>query len=291
MTENVNEATFLYPWFGEPSMAHAKGQKGVSCNPYQRGLRETMTIQVRACALSDVAAMRDQYRNEMNCQIVHDSIHARAGWSKEYLLEMKGNAVGYGSLAVAGPWTETHTLYEFYVIEERRQQLFALFEALLANCNALKIETQTNDALLTVMLNTYARNIQAEAILFRDGFETALQPEGASFRARTAKDVEQLKALELDDGAGWVVAWNGEIAGAGGVLYHYNRPYGDVYMKIAESFRRKGFGAYLVQELKRECRDSGSAPAARCNVRNEASRKTLQKAGFVPCGNLVSGEL
>ena len=35
----------------------------------------------------------------------------------------------------------------------------------------------------------------------------------------------------------------------------------------------------------------GSVPAARCNIGNLASRKTLQKAGFVPCGNLVAGDL
>jgi GNAT superfamily N-acetyltransferase len=97
--------------------------------------------------------------------------------------------------------------------------------------------------------------------------------------------------LELDDGAGWVVTLNGAIAGAGGVLYHYNRPYGDIYMKIAEPFRRRGLGAYLVQELKAACRAGGSVPAARCNIANRASRRTLQKAGFVPCGNLIAGDL
>jgi RimJ/RimL family protein N-acetyltransferase len=97
--------------------------------------------------------------------------------------------------------------------------------------------------------------------------------------------------LDLDDAAGWVVTLNGEIAGAGGVLYHYNRPYGDIYMKIAEPFRGRGLGAYLVQELKTACRAGGSVPAARCNIGNLASRRTLQKAGFVPCGNLVTGDL
>jgi hypothetical protein len=46
-------------------------------------------------------------------------------------------------------------------------------------------------------------------------------------------------------------------------------------------------GAYLVQELKAVC----SLPAAPCNVQNLPSRKTLQKAGFVPCGNIVVGDL
>jgi GNAT superfamily N-acetyltransferase len=75
------------------------------------------------------------------------------------------------------------------------------------------------------------------------------------------------------------------------ILYHYNRPYGDIYMGIAESFRRKGLGAYLVQELKAVCRKEGTTPAARCNVTNLPSRKTLQKAGFIPCGNIITADL
>jgi GNAT superfamily N-acetyltransferase len=62
-------------------------------------------------------------------------------------------------------------------------------------------------------------------------------------------------------------------------------------MKIAEPFQRRGLGAYLVQQLKAACRANGRIPAARCNVQNLASRKTLQRAGFVPCGNILAGDL
>ena len=95
----------------------------------------------------------------------------------------------------------------------------------------------------------------------------------------------------MDEGAGWVVTLNNEIAGAGGVLYHYNRPYGDVYMAVAEPFRRLGLGAYLVQELKAVCKTGGSVPSARCNVDNLPSRRTLQKSGFIPCGTLIAGDI
>src|ERR1022692_3123677 len=40
----------------------------------------------------------------MNCQIVHDSIHRRPGWTREYALELDGATVGFGSVAIAGPW-------------------------------------------------------------------------------------------------------------------------------------------------------------------------------------------
>ena len=81
------------------------------------------------------------------------------------------------------------------------------------------------------------------------------------------------------------------VVANGGILYHYNRPYGDIYMEVAEAYRRRGIGSYFVQELKRICYEGGSIPCARCNPDNTASRKTLQKAGFVPYALLLNATL
>jgi hypothetical protein len=35
----------------------------------------------------------------------------------------------------------------------------------------------------------------------------------------------------------------------------------------------------------------GAIPGARCNPGNIASRKTLQKAGFVPCAHILDGTI
>ncbi len=66
------------------------------------------------------------YRLEMSCQIIHDSIHERLGWSDEYMLFAAGTAAGYGSVAVGGPWTGKPTVYEFYVARHHRLRLFEL---------------------------------------------------------------------------------------------------------------------------------------------------------------------
>jgi GNAT superfamily N-acetyltransferase len=250
-----------------------------------------MAIDVRVSELDEIQRMRNNYRQEMNCQITHDSIHVRPGWTREFVLESTGVPMGYGSVAVAGPWRDNPALYEFYVEHEHRARTFDLFAKLLAVCGAKTIETQTNAQMLTVMLHTFTRNVRAESILFEDAFQTSYAPDGAGFRAAMSEDVEELRRQGLDDGAAWIVTMNGGIAGAGGVLYHYNRPYGDLYMKIGESFRLKGLGTYLIQEMKKVCRTNGDVPAARCNVNNLPSRGTLQKAGFIPCGNIVVGDL
>jgi len=108
---------------------------------------------------------------------------------------------------------------------------------------------------------------------------TAYQAPGAVLRKREPEGDWML--LEV----------GGEVAATGGILYHYNRPYGDIWMEVADTFRGRGFGTYLVQELKRICYEGGSVPCARCNTGNVASRKTLQKAGFVPCAHILVGKL
>lgn len=74
-------------------------------------------------------------------------------------------------------------------------------------------------------------------------------------------------------------------------MFHYNRPCRDIYMEITEQYRRRGLGAYFVQELKRVANGMGGIPAARCNVNNVAWRKTLQEAGLVPFAHIVVGAI
>jgi len=103
-----------------------------------------MSILVSICGPNQISSLREEYREEMRCQIIHDSIHERPGWSVEYVLEMDCAVVGYGSVAIGGPWTTAHSLYEFYVKRGSRQHIFDLFAGLRLKSQVGKIETQTN---------------------------------------------------------------------------------------------------------------------------------------------------
>ncbi|HEY7116858.1 MAG TPA: GNAT family N-acetyltransferase [Tepidisphaeraceae bacterium] len=251
-----------------------------------------MSIRVEPVDLAAIRPMRAIYRQEMDCQVIHDSIHPRPGWSLEYQLRIDGAVAGYGSIAVAGPWKDKPTVYEFFVLPEFRSRAFDLFEALLAATSPVAIETQSNGDPLAVMIHVYGRGVESESILFHDRLTTALPPPpGARFRRATAEDKLEGVDPEQFDTHGVIEMEDGTVAASGGILFHYNPPYGDIYMDVRDAFRRRGFGSYLVQELKRVAREHGNIPAARCGVNNVASRKTLQKAGFVPCGHILTGSL
>ena len=232
---------------------------------------------------------RARYREEMNCQIVHDSIHGRPGWTLTYLLQLGGRDAGFGSVAVAGPWTDKPTLFEFYVLPEHRTRAFDLFEALLEVAIPQFMEIQSNDLLLSAMFHAYARDVASEKIVFRDHSATALTAPGATLRCVTSDEDTRRRIDERQGGPEWRLEVDGQPAGNGGILFHYNRPYGDLYMEVSEPFRRRGLGAFVVQELKRFAYELGAIPGARCSPTNVASRRTLQKAGFIPFAHMLTG--
>ena len=240
-----------------------------------------MDIAVRRAEYADVEALRDLYRQELNCQIRHDSMVPR-GLADPYVILVEGRVAGYG--AVMNKYDKGR-LTEFYTLPHVRSIALRMFRELLTASQATQIEAQTNNPLMLMMLYDCGQNITSESILFHDAFLTDLPCPKGVFRHVTAADHGSA------GDAPWVIEADGAIVATGGFLCHYNPPYGDVYMEVVESARRQGFGSYLVQELKRVCYEAGKKPAARCHPTNVGSRRTLEKAGFLPCGRVLVGEV
>jgi hypothetical protein len=85
-----------------------------------------------------------------------------------------------------------------------------------------------------------------------------------------------------------LIEHDGAIVATGGIATHYNPPYSDLSMEVALPFRRRGYGSFLIQELKYE---EGRIPATRCDATKVASRRSFQKAGLLPCARILSGVL
>jgi len=238
-----------------------------------------MRIRVEATEYARVETMRQLFRQEAGCQIIHDSALWR-GLADPWLLFVDDAPAGY-----AGIWNRFHVgrVMEFFVIPTRRAETLELFRALVEASDATHLEAQTNLPAMAGLFYDCVPDPRAENILFADAFTTQLPPPDALLRPAAAED-------ERPD-AQWVVETGGRVVAAGGVLSHYNPPYGDIYMEVVDPQRRRGLGAWLVQELKRICWESGRRPGARCAPTNVASRRTLQRAGFLPCGRLLAGPI
>jgi GNAT superfamily N-acetyltransferase len=250
-----------------------------------------MTIDVSPVPLEEILPLRELYRQEMNCQIVHDSL-PRRGFGNLFLLRRDGRIAGYGF--VMGYLGEPKDMIqEFYVLPAYRGSALALFRRLIEASLARRIEAQTNDTLLTLMLYDFATEIRSDRVVFRDAQTTSLAAPapGARLREVTEADKERMFEHRVEPVGEWLLESGSAIVGTGGFATHYNPPYGDIYMEVDEPYRRRGFGSYLIQELKRVCYEAGRIPAARCDVSNTGSRAALQKAGLFPCARLLSGVL
>jgi GNAT superfamily N-acetyltransferase len=244
-----------------------------------------MKIQVHRAEYADVEAMRELYRQELNCQIVHDSFLAR-GLADPFLIQVNGRVGGYG--AVSNKHDKGRAM-EFYTFPEVRGIALPMFREFLITSQATHIEAQTNAPLMLLMLFDCATNIAPEKVLFHDAFTTHLVCPNGVFRKSTAEDSASVFSPQYEPIGDWVIEAEGRIVATGGFLCHYNPPYGDIYMEVVQPARRQGFGSYLIQELKRICYEAGKKPAARCDTTNLASRRTLERAGLLPCGHLLAG--
>lgn len=249
-----------------------------------------MDLEVTLVPAETVRPLRELHRREMNCQIIHDSWLGR-GWMDPYLLRIDGRIVGYGLVGDVRAERKDN-IHEFFVQPQHRGAALPLFRRLIETSGATRIESQSNDRLLTLMLYDCAANIESHVVLFHDALTTHLAVPGATFRKFDPdRDAGRVLGREADEPDEWLIEADGEIVAAGGLLFHYNPPFGDIYMEVAEGRRRQGYGSFLVQELKRAAYEMGKVPAARCNAVNAASRATLQKAGMLPCGRMLAGTI
>jgi GNAT superfamily N-acetyltransferase len=243
-----------------------------------------MELQVTKAGLKEISALRMLFLHEGNFQFTYDKCHLH-GWADTYLFIADGNKAGYGSVWGKDRREDRDSIFEFYILEPYRKLSGDFFLKFHAASGASHIECQSNDMLLTSLLYEHSQNISAEAILFEDYFQTQFVMPSVVF-----------EKIPRDESTGkydhpCVLKHHDEILASGGLMLNYNLPYADLYYDVNEQHRRKGLGVFMVQELKKEAYRIGRVPAARCNIRNNASRLTLLKAGFRVCGWRIQGRL
>ncbi len=250
-----------------------------------------MKINCERCEWPVVEPLREAYRAEMLCQVLHDSLHRRPGWVEWYRLSVSDVLAGYGAVAVAGPWINVRALFEIYVLPRYKPMLLPLGEELIQASKADQMLVQTNDRTLAVLMEQFGHEPVADKIVFASGTKTNWPNPGAIFRRRIEGEQPAIFAHEWEPVGDWVLEVAGEIVATGGYLTHYNPPFVDLYMEVREDMRRRGLGSYLLQEIRRVAEENRLVVCARCNIDNVASMKTLARAGLVPCAHRITAKI
>jgi GNAT superfamily N-acetyltransferase len=247
-----------------------------------------MQLNAIKTSLQEILLLRNLFLQENNFQIRYNAQHER-GWSDSYLITYKEEQIGYGSVAGKDNISDRDSIFEFYIIPSFRNFASLAFLELIHASQASYIICQSNDLLLSSMMFEFAQNINADTVLLQEDFTSSISIENIIFRKRNDNDVVfEHKAEPVGD---YVLELNKEVVATGGFLLHYNMPFADLYMEVKEDCRRKGFGSYLIQEIKEQCYLAGRVPAARTGLDNIASRKTLIKAGFKIAGFMLVGSI
>ena len=243
-----------------------------------------MEITISKTGVSDLTELRALFLQENNFQFIHNKCHDY-GWADTYLFTIDGVKAGYGSVWGQNRREDRDTIFEFYLLKPYRKLAELVFPEFVEVSGVAFLECQTNDLLLSSMIYRFSENIHAESILFEESFQSNLYIPGVAFRKKMATD-------KLDEDSGdYLLLCNDSVVADGGLMLNYNLPFADIYMRVKEDERQKGYGSLIVQELKKAAYHMGRVPAARCHIKNYISRLTLMKAGFKACGFLLFGIL
>ena len=236
---------------------------------------------IRPASLAEISGLREEFLRRAGCQVVRFARLPR-GFASPFLVEVGTEMVAYGAIQME---ESRAALIEFFATQE--PILHA--ESLLRAANVQDIEAQTNRFGMMALLDHFCSHRTPGPQLFSDSRDPGLRVEGAIFRARNPQD--EIFTHTREPEGDWVIEFEGKVVATGGYFTHYNPPYADLYMEVEPRFRRRGLGSFLIQELRRLCRQKGLTPAARCDPNNEASARCLVRGGMERCGQLVTGQV
>lgn len=247
-----------------------------------------MKLSVIRANVEQILPLRRLFLQENNFQIRYNAVHER-NWSDSYIIMDNAEEIGYGSVLGKENLKDRDSIFEFYIVPPFRNLAHPAFEQFIHASKATFIACQSNDLLLSSLLFQFGQNINADTVLLGENFESLLHIDNAVFRTRSDHDIIfEHKAEPVGD---YIVEFNNEIVATGGFFLHYNMPFADLYMEVRKDHRKKGFGSFLIQEIKKQCYLAGRLPAARTGIDNIASKATLIKAGFQVRGFMLSGTI
>ncbi|MEP6927781.1 MAG: GNAT family N-acetyltransferase [Ginsengibacter sp.] len=247
-----------------------------------------MTINAIKTNLPEILPLRNLFLQENNFQIRYNAQHER-GWSDSYLIMHNEERIGYGSVMENENSNVRDSIFEFYIIPSFRNLAPLAFLELIHASKSSYIICQSNDLLLLLLLFQFGENINADTILLEESFTSSMHFDNLIFRKRNDNDI--VFEHKAEPVGSFVLEFNNEIVATGGFLLHYNLPFADLYMEVREDCRRKGFGSFLIQKIKKQCYLAGRVPAARTGLDNIASRATLIKAGFKVAGFMLLAKI
>lgn len=241
--------------------------------------------------LGEVGPLRDAYFGSLRGPQeawLEEQVHVRD--NDFHVLTHDGRRIGYCCVD-----RSNRLLLQFCVAQEFSSVAVGAFELLLTELGVTRAYVTTRDPLALSLCLTFQKSLALESFLFDHRTDTEIALDGvrdARLRLADRSDAVQVVEVsgdffgdvesEIDHRSLYVLHGADALLGVG---YRSSRfcsgRSANLGMFTNPSFRRRNVGACLLQELVKRCREDGLTPIAACYHENPASKRTLEKAGFV----------
>lgn len=194
-------------------------------------------------------------------------------------------------------------LLRFHVWENYLQRAREIFQWLLSSQHIQQAFACTIEPLYFSLCLDYQQHMTAHTYLFQDTNVSRSTPaldSSRTFRKAAQSDLDVLVRFYQANTEGpgdWIHGFLSERLKREELFLLYDQqtlvatgecipsqkqtPYADLGMVVAQAYRSKGLGSFMLTQLKKHCYETGLKPICSCEVINLASQKAIEKAGFI----------
>jgi len=194
-------------------------------------------------------------------------------------------------------------LLRLEIFNEFKNEAHFIFSMILDNWGITSAITSTVEPFYLSLCLDFQKQISINSYLFRDHktIQASLSEfDDLVFRLADKRKLDELECFYRENVGGegswirkfleqrislkelFVLIGNQTLLGTGEcIVSRKHPPYADVGMVVSKAYRGKGIGTYLLSELKFYCESVDLEPICSCTKENIASRRAIQKAGFI----------
>lgn len=243
--------------------------------------------------LHDIRELRELYGSEL--VYVQDLNAEENVWKCSYYqIYMDSVLIGYCCI------DKEKTLWEFYLLKSDRVHAQEVFKLLIDQELMAAAECKSYDHLLMSLCLDYHKKSACSAYLFREVTKVqdpVIPYKDITFRMAEEEDYAVLAEHDriaegvnffhdlkedIDHNEVFIFYAGQEFIGSGTVKKIWSGfVHRDIGMLVPEQHRYKGIGTYIIIKLIEYCRNNKLIPVCGCWYFNYASKKTLERAGFL----------
>ena len=241
-------------------------------------------------ALAEIGNLRNQYLDGLlEAQELYLELMIRK--SRVFVIQSQERRIGYFLLG------DGAVLLEYYVTQDNLEHVDTLFGMILEKFSIHKTLCKSFDHTLLSCCVGFQKKVSSTGILFREYKEGAALSiaEGITFRLANAGEAQKIIEINeevfdndeevheyIRNGQIFLFEKEKEMIGFGiFARVVEGRPEFDIGMCVDRRFRRRGYGEYIIRYLVEFCKQNGWRAICGCAIGNEASRRCLEKAGFI----------